>query len=423
MRNLLVMLICLIAIPAGAATTEIQRETVGYGGSYQDALSSALLEAVRQVGGLEVGTEKVLQADISSSINAAGHALVASAQLSTDIYTKSKGRIKSYQVLKVKEPANAGDPWQVIALVTVPVYQNAGPKNDARKTIAVLPFNVLPDNIVSYSRNLALNNITTRIADSIAVELNQSRKFAVLNRSFESQFAKERALLGSDQVSASEASRLGQKLGADYLVLGKIYQLDFDRVTKDYYDYRSNPIEATIELSYTVIEAATERVMWSDTVTYKVQSTKEKEVVGEFVSGLSTNIVSNVLDVIYPIRILKLLNAENIVLNQGGNRLNEGQIMAVYTKGESMIDSDTGLSIQIDGNKVAEIEVTQVKPTYSIAKLLPSAGGVAGKGTSQFSDLSVNAIARRMTQETIQETAPSRELTAASREEPLDWSR
>ena len=413
MKNVWVAFIFLVSSPLWAATTDEQRQTTGYGSSYQEALSGALLEAVRQVRGLEVGTEKVLRSDISSSLSSVGYSLVAKETVETDIYTKSKGWIKTYEIVDVKKPASAGGQWEIVALVTVPVYKTAGEENDTRKSITVLPFDVLPSKIITYSTNLALTNITSRIADSITTELNQSRKFSVLNRSFEKQFSKERALWDSEQVSSSEASRLGQKLGADFIVLGKIYQLDFSKKNTNYYGMNNSSIEATIDLYYTVIEAATEKVMWSDTVTYQHKSAKEQAVVGEFVTGLSSSIVTNILDVIYPIKIMKLVNEGNVLLNQGGKRLSVGQRMEVYSSGESITDPDTGMEIKIDGSKVAELEVTQVKLKYSIAKLV--------QGSGQYSSLRVKAITRRAIDLAGSAAAPERELTSGSSDAPVNW--
>ena len=338
---------------------------------------------------------------------------MAKETVETDIYTKSKGWIKTYEIVDVKKPASAGGQWEIVALVTVPVYKTAGEENDTRKSITVLPFDVLPSKIITYSTNLALTNITSRIADSITTELNQSRKFSVLNRSFEKQFSKERALWDSEQVSSSEASRLGQKLGADFIVLGKIYQLDFSKKNTNYYGMNNSSIEATIDLYYTVIEAATEKVMWSDTVTYQHKSAKEQAVVGEFVTGLSSSIVTNILDVIYPIKIMKLVNEGNVLLNQGGKRLSVGQRMEVYSSGESITDPDTGMEIKIDGSKVAELEVTQVKLKYSIAKLV--------QGSGQYSSLRVKAITRRAIDLAGSAAAPERELTSGSSDAPVNW--
>ena len=414
MKYIFLCFACLCATLSWAATIDEQRTTTGYGDTYQEALASALLEAVRQVRGLEIGTEKVLKTNIIQSTSSAGSMLQGSQEVATDIYTQSKGSIKTYKILKTTKPTKTGESWQVKALVTVPVLKEII-KNDRRKTMSILPFEIVPDSITSYKANLALDNITQRLADTISGEFNQSRKFAVLNRAFEKQFDKERALINSDKVSPSEASRLGRKLGADLIVLGKIYQLSFSSKNTHYYGVSSYKVEASIDMFYTVIEAATEKVMWSDTFTYKYKTANADEVVGEFISSLSSKIVTDVLDVIYPIKIMALAGEQHILLNQGGKRLKVGSVMAVFSKGRAIQDPDTGMMIKVDGKKVAELEVIQIKPKYSIAKLLP--------GTGEYAQLSVNAITRR-TDALSDVTAPPRPikaLTPGSSDKPVQW--
>jgi TolB-like protein len=258
---------------------------------------------------------------------------------------------------------------------------------------------------------LSLDSITSRISDGILAELTQSNKFAVVNRAFDKQFDKERKLLASDKVSPAEASRLGRKLGADFIVLGKIHELNFKRDDKEYYGIVSKKIESNINLFYVVVEAATEKVLWADTVSYEYESIEEERAVSEFVNKLSSSIVTNILDITYPIKIMKLAGEKNILLNQGGKRLAKGQIMEVFTTGESIMDPDTGMPIKIDGEKVAELEVTAVKPKYSVTKFI--------KGSGNYRDLSVNAITRRAI--TTKKSMPAHELTPGSSDQPVKW--
>ena len=410
MRCFFLLLGYLFATLSWAATIDETRKTTGYGETYQQALSSTLLEAVRQIRGLEVGTEKVLKKSIIQSISATGYAIQGNEQVASDIYTKSKGAIKTYEVIETKKPARSGESWRVITLVTVPVYKE-NMKNDAHKTIAVLPFEIIP---ASIQFTYTLGNITERIADTITSELNQSQKFAVLNRSFEKQFDKKKSLLNSDKVSSTEASRLRRKLGADFIVTGKIYQSDFTKKTSNHYGMGGNEIEASMDLYYTVIEAATEKVMWSDTLTYKHTFRKSDNIADKFIAKLSSKIVTHILDVIYPVKIMKLAGQQNILLSQGGKRLKKGQIMEVYSAGESILDPDTGMKIRIDGRKVAELEITQVKPKYSIAKLLSD--------SDKYSSLSINAITRRAKTPTLNSGARSEQaLALGSSDKPISW--
>ena len=166
MKYTFLCLACLCSTLSWAAAIDEQRTTTGYGESYQQALAGALLEAVRQVRGLEVGTEKSLKTNIFQSSSALGTTIQGSQEVVTDIYTKSKGAIKTYKILKTTKPKKAGGTWQVKALVTVPVLEEVI-KNDQRKSMAVMPFEIIPSSITGYKVKLALDNLTQRMADSI----------------------------------------------------------------------------------------------------------------------------------------------------------------------------------------------------------------------------------------------------------------
>ena len=411
MKIIITLLFTLCFAPLQAATTDVARETKGFGDTYQQALSSALLEAVRQVRGLEVGTEKTLKSTIIQSIDNAGILILGNDRISENIYTKSQGWIKTYEILEVVEPEKKGGQWKVIALVTVPVYKGAV-KDDNRKTIAVLPFEIAFKEIMTNDTRLAVDNLSERVSEGMLSKLTQSRKFAVVNRSYDKHFDKERALLKSNKVSAAEASRLGQKLGADFIIAGKIHSLNLAKDDQNFYGAKNSNFDANISLYYSVIEAPTEKIMWADTIDYKYSGEDETRIVSEFIAGLSKDIVSNIMDVIYPVKILDLQGEEDILLNQGGKRLQVGLLMDVFTQGKTLRDPDTGMPIKTDGKKTAQIEITDVLPEYSIAKIVDGS----------YQQLKVNAITRRSTTTDQEDGAPARALTPGSSDKPWSWN-
>ena len=411
MKIIITLLFTLCFSPLQAATTDVARETKGFGDTYQQALSSALLEAVRQVRGLEVGTEKTLKSTIIQSIDNAGILILENDRISENIYTKSQGWIKTYEILEVVEPEKKGGQWKVMALVTVPVYKDAV-KDDNRKTIAVLPFEIAFKEIMTHDTRLAVDNLSERVSEGMLSELTQSRKFAVVNRSYDKHFDKERALLKSNKVSAAEASRLGQKLGADFIIAGKIHSLNLAKDDQNFYGAKNSNFDANISLYYSVIEAPTEKVMWADTIDYKYSGEDETRIVSEFIAGLSKDIVSNIMDVIYPVKILDLQGEEDILLNQGGKRLQVGLLMDVFTQGKTLRDPDTGMPIKTDGKKTAQIEITDVLPEYSIAKIVDGS----------YQQLKVNAITRRSKTSDQEDGAPARALTPGSSDKPWSWN-
>lgn len=410
-KTLIALLFTLCISPLQAATTDEERETRGFGDTYQQALSSALLEAVRQVRGLEVGTEKTLKSTIIQSIDQDGVLIFGKDRVSENIYTKSQGWIKTYEILEVIEPEKKGGQWQVLALVSVPVYKDAV-KNDNRKTIAVLPFEIAYKEIMTRNTRIVVDDLSERVSEGILSELTQSRKFSVVNRSYDKHFDKERALLKSGKVSSAEASRLGQKLAADFIIVGKIHSLSLAKNEHDFYGAKKSSFDTSTSLFYAVIEAPTEKIMWADTIDYTFSGDDETQIISKFITALSDNIATNIMDVIYPVKILDLQGEDDILLNQGGKRLQVGLLMDVFTPGKTLNDPDTGMPIKVDGQKIAQIEITGVLPKYSIATIVDGS----------FNQLKVNAITRRSETVKQQDTAPARRLTPGSSDKPWSWN-
>jgi hypothetical protein len=78
-------------------------------------------------------------------------------------------------------------------------------------------------------------------------------------------------------------------------------------------------------------------------------------------------------------KILKL-NADKTVLIKPGEAggVAVGDKFVVYSKGENVIDPDTGLSMGAEETKAGAIEVTEVKDQYAKAKVTSGSGFKAG---------------------------------------------
>ena len=414
MKNTCATLLLLLFYPLGwSATVDITREATGYGDTYQEALSSSLLEGLRQIKGLEIGTEKTLKLKIIESITEKETTITRDADVSEDIFTSSNGRIRSYDVISIEEPKKNFSQWKVVTLVTIPQYKQIV-ENDTRKTLAVLPFIVKSGRAGEGDGALNLSESAMTIADKVISQLSQSRKFAVVNRSYEEAFNAERELLSSNLVSAEEATRLGQKLGADIIIIGTLYDLQATREVKEFYGVKFPRSNASANLFYNVIEAATEKVLWADTIDYSIDlKNDEDDVLSKITNKISNSISNGVLDVIYPIKILEALKSESILLNQGGKRAKIGQQLEVYTPGREIADPDTGMPILVDGDFIALLEVIKVLPKYSVGKL------VKGK----LEDIKVGAITRAVIpeQESVSDVPPE-ELTPGSSGKPWNWN-
>ena len=262
----LLLFICLLfsTAPLHAAANEVEQQGQGFGNTYQEALNSALLTSVQQVRGLEAGTAKGLHFDINA-ISAADTFLHLDGKIeqTVDTYIQSRGWIKSYTVTDVKKPNNKDGSWQVTIKAMIPVYKQAI-ADDKRQTIAVIPFRIPGAMVAIDDSPDSSSQITTRLANAIQSTLVRSQHYAVLNRHFENELNREQRLWASGSVNPMEASRLGEQLGADFMLLGQIHRFTLGHKEKEFYGADLGGQKAEIELSYQLVESATGKIIWSD---------------------------------------------------------------------------------------------------------------------------------------------------------------
>jgi len=92
-----------------AKTELVEKQASGYGADYQEALTSALMDAVRQVRGLQVSTEKQLKLDFQHLIKDKTEKKQATIGVEEDIFTRSKGWVNSYSVISTEKPKDNND--------------------------------------------------------------------------------------------------------------------------------------------------------------------------------------------------------------------------------------------------------------------------------------------------------------------------
>lgn len=426
LRHFLVFLALTFTAIAHAVTEDVTVSTTGYGDSYQKAVATALLEAVSQVRGVNIATDKTLKSDFEAYATDNAAYAKSQTQVVQDISVQTKGQVKSYQITSTKEPGAEGGQWEVQAQVVVPSYKAMG-KEDKRFSIAVMPFHSKSGKSV----------VAGKLRDDILNTLTQSRKFNVVSRDFENEFAAEKDLLQSDDVSANEASRLGQVSGADLMVVGTIYDASVSTKTTvtptettNFYGMSvteggqvHTSSKSSVKLNYRVIEVATQKVKWANTWS----ANSGGAVADSLLEQGAKTIVSDMLEVIYPVKVLKVSGDKRIILNEGDARLQMNMVLDAYSAGESFLDPDTGAEIVTDGTVVAQLKVIESKPKYSIAELVSGdisqikEGGIVRMQKPKATEKPAEKPKKKSKSASVKSNAPVRSPTDAGGEAPVNW--
>jgi curli biogenesis system outer membrane secretion channel CsgG len=415
MKKQLYFLIFILLLPCSllAKTESVSKTTTGFGSDYQEALTSALMDAVRQVRGLQVSSEKQLRLDFQQIVNNSVESKSATIGVEEQIFTRSKGWVESYEVTNVKKPANSGDVWSVTINAKIPQHQSLV-QDEKRSSIAVMPFRFTHPtfSINDMGTPSSAYQISSRLRDEIQTSITKTQQFAVVNRSFGNEFASEKALLSSDNVPAAEASRLGQVAGADLMIVGNIHDLATVVERKEFYGMVKTKMTDRIDLSYQLIEVATQKILMADSLKQEFERSEKDET--STLEDVSNAVVSGILDNIYPVKVMDVVAKDEIYLNQGQVRVKEGDVFALYGKGRTLTDPNTGMPIKVEGKKMGQLSVVTVMAGYAVAELTDG----------DFSKVEKGAVVKRLTSTSSSGNAQAdKEVrpTAGSSEAPIQW--
>lgn len=252
-RYLFAVTFLLAGAGAGAGTTDVTRETEGFGASQQEAVTNALVEAVRQVRGSAAGVDRSVEETLAVIAGGNGALLEKTTKPVQEVYTTSRGFVRSYEVLELRR---TGEGIYARIRAVVPQFESA--IDDAEKQrIAVLPFRVTlaSYNLQGHGDAVAFSQ---RLADALVSRLAKDEGVVLVNRDFFAELGVEKAVLAAD-AAPEELTKLGASVGADFLLVGRVQEA---RTEVEAGAYGGTPKTTDeIRLSWRMIEAATGKLL------------------------------------------------------------------------------------------------------------------------------------------------------------------
>ena len=409
MKAIAGFLMALMLVPglASAKMVDVERTVQGHGASFDEALNSALMQAVQQVRGAELATQQNIHWNIQHTISDRADIVTATTGVRQDVLNQSHGWVKSYEVVSINQPATAEGNWSLTAKVVVPKFESLL-ADDKRATLAVMPFRFGEPSYQFNNETVSGHTLSRRLQEAVQTQLMQSGRFAVVNRDYGAEYASEKALLSSDNVSAQEASRLGQVAGADLMLVGRIHHVGRSPKSKPFYGAPFDRNLTRAEVGFQLIEVQTQRVLWADSVRLDVRPDRDYET-SQMYDDTGIEVTGRIIAAVAPIKVLDIVSSEQIFLNQGGKIVRTGQRYQVQAPGRSVQDQDAQRAVTVQGPVVAQVEVTAVHAEYSVAKLLEGDLG-------NFNAQSVLIPAATQTPD-----APPARQTPGSSGAPIQW--
>jgi curli biogenesis system outer membrane secretion channel CsgG len=387
---MLLLVAALVCPKAFSAPTTIVRQTKGQGVTREQAIYSALYQAVAQAKGIAVSSGRYNLGFRSTGMGFDTQETrksieIDSVSVQTDGSTRLTdiaGWVKSYEVIDEQKI----DDRNYEVTIKAWVYDYEDPEQTNRLKLAVMPIQTLYDSYRFGNYVPSGAEMSLKLSQQLSAGITQTNKFAVLDREYIDEFAQNRNILISDDSPIEEKARLGQVLGADYMIVGTISNAGLKikerasraigRAIREY--------EVDYVFDYRLIVAPTRQVKLADTVNialeedqvrvlvkrWRPEDLDYREMVDNLTARVAKQVIDSIIDRLYPIRIASKQITGQLIINQGGKRISKGSVLDVFVQGEEIIDVDTKESLGLTESHIATIKIEKVTPTISYARLV-----------------------------------------------------
>lgn len=366
---------------AGEQTTVIEVE--GFGMTHSEAIQNGLIEALKQTQGVTIDSQKVFAKKIrQKSVSEDGHnsrQIEVSARNQTSVREATRGLIQEYRIMD-SEKTGDGD-WEVKLAVKMLHYKTPGISPHSRRKIAVIPFRTTKSSYEFQGGQVPSPEISRQFTQKLVTEMTQTRRFTVLDREYMEAFLRERNLVLSCDAPVAEQIKIGEVLGVDYLLIGTISEASQKQTpyTIQVTGETGYNQSASFIADYRIVVMATRQIKWSDSIAISLEddgikrmapSLKGEQIQQSLLGKAASRIVHNAMANIYPMRVVKVQPNGDVVLNQGGITVAEGDLLDVFVQGDKVFDPYTGESLGASESWTATIRITRVIPKMSYARVI-----------------------------------------------------
>jgi hypothetical protein len=356
---ILAFLFFFVASPSLAGIQYVDVKVQGSGANLKAAIYDALKMALSQVNGTVMSAQESASLDSITVSTDDDSNFKSTEKFRQDISAATKGVVKAFSIIRSSK--NKDGETQVMVAATIAKFELSA--QTKRLRIAVVPFRIEGGRKQS-SKTQPFEKAFRRGVENY---LTQSRRFAILDRSFLREQDKEQSLLRGEDFPTEELARLGNRIGTDYLVTG---------VVEKAYSYSKKTTMRTTGLviktpqvggrvTYRILDVASAQVKFADTSVIH----RESGSLDSAADRLSKSVGQKIVNAIFPVYVLSV-DGNFLTLGQGGKTVGKGSVYSLVRLGKRMIDPYTKESLGRKETTVGSVRITDTQAKMSTAVIL-----------------------------------------------------
>lgn len=420
-RVMFAAVLAVTSLAATAKTVEVSQKSTGFGESPDAAVTNALVEASRQALGVSVLLDPNFRSETFEWV-ATENLAAGGSSSKPEAQAKTLANVAGYTVLSTTEVKEKL--WQAEIEVRLLKPASIGPDKSNLPTIVVAPVRAY-DTSYDIAEPVSGQEVARNLHKELVVSLTQGGRFRVLDRQYPKDVNAELANAAAG-LSPFEHAKLGQKLGADLILTADVEKFQLGREGNTFYGAKLQSTEPFIRIHYQLINVASSEIVsagtWRDQQSQNefrarlraedIELNREPDRVGEVLYPyVARHLSGEVIDVLYPMRVLSATSARAIYVTQGAGRVEEGDLLSVHQPQKEVIDPDSGVAIRLESESLGTLRVTSLGTGYALTELL----------TGELSSVTTSALLRHEASPMALDENTGKPMTPGSSEEPIKW--
>lgn len=264
---------------------------------------------------------------------------------------------------------------------TTAYSQNADQLQRLKKRVAVFEFEDKTDH---RHRWWTGQPVGQGMADMLTTELVKSGKYRVMERTALEQIMKEQNLGQTGAVTSQTAAEVGKLLGVELAIIGAVTEFGYKKgdtginLKKKGFGFGVQSASASVGIDVRFTNTTTGEILSAENVrkeetkrglkidtnqlSFKNKNDFDESIVGKAtraaIEEIMKKIDSQMDGLPWQGKIIKVAG-NSVFINSGAEAgVKVGDVFAIYSKGEELIDPDTGISLGAVETKIGEIGVT-----------------------------------------------------------------
>lgn len=278
-----------------------------------------------------------------------------------------------------------------------------------KRRIAVMDFDFSNITDLSFLSGAGGEGAARGVSNLLTNQLVKDGAFVVIERSRIDAILAEQNLGASGRIEPTTAAQIGRVLGVDAVLIGTVTKFDVEDKSKGLqlgglFGGGNRRQIATVQISSRLVSTATAEILTvADTTGTSEQKDNSVSVFGfgttsqsdsrgkvlgaaaeDAIKQLSTQLTASAPKLAALPAVLPVINAviaditgNQVVLNKGGQvGFRPGMVLSVERVIKRVKDPVTGKDLRVQTQSVGRLQLTEVDPQSSVAKILAGKGGI-----------------------------------------------